>query len=122
MYVNQIYGKYATTELTTGRLREIDTYRQKNIHTGIVSNYQLNDSILCIGDRTISEYGEENLNFLLAPLFKNINRFKFPSIDNKYELLNVFNNVTLRDNDLNYHKEFLLLINIKNNEYQLYYD
>lgn len=75
MYVNQIYGKYATTVLTTGRLREIDTYRQKNIHTGIVSNYQLNDSIWCIGDRSISEYGEGNLNFLLAPLFKNINRF-----------------------------------------------
>jgi hypothetical protein len=75
MYVNQVYGKFATSELTTGRLREIDTYRQKNIHTGIVSNYQFNDSTWCIGDKSIAEYGEGNLNFLLAPLFKNINRF-----------------------------------------------
>lgn len=40
----------------------------------------------------------------------------------KYELLNIFNNATLRDNDPNYNKKFLLLINIKNNEYQLYFD
>ncbi|WP_312371408.1 hypothetical protein [Lachnoclostridium sp.] len=75
MFANQIHGIDAARELTTTQLREIDNYRAKYIHTGIVSNYQFKDNTWCIGDKSIVDYGMENIKNLLKPLLSFQNRF-----------------------------------------------
>nr|WP_294489182.1 hypothetical protein [uncultured Anaerosporobacter sp.] len=72
MYVNSLKGLDAARQFTTMKPRSItDQVREKNIRSGLISNYLFNDSKWCIGNLSITEYGSTITDELLGPILAN---------------------------------------------------
>lgn len=63
-------GKIAAAEITNLKSKNFKVNKKYYSNIGIVSNYQINDNVLIIGDNTISDYGNDILSKLLQGHFK----------------------------------------------------
>lgn len=78
MIANSLFGTHAAREFTTMKPRSLsDTSKERNLNTGVISNYAFNNSTWCIGNQTIVEYGTKIITELLQPILSN------NSIDNR---------------------------------------
>lgn len=67
---NSLYGSHSVSIITNNRHRSIETCKRLSIHTGIISNYGLNDTFWGLNDISINEYSANNVSTLLKPFLE----------------------------------------------------